>query len=141
MGEKLKRGIDYFRAKAGTVYKMKYISVAINPASGPWITREFVGFGEHGKVRVDMATSGGTPEIMDFKFWRFPVYRETCVESTSKKQNRTAGLASLTERLMFHLNVWRTRKDFIHQDGKWVKSYLVAFENHDCLLDSPLEVV
>lgn len=69
----MKQNKEYFRAKAGTIYKLKHISVAINPTSGPWITREFVGFGEHGKVRVDMATSGGTPDVMDFKFWRFPV--------------------------------------------------------------------
>lgn len=69
----MKRGTDYFRAKAGTIYKLKYISVAADPIDGPWFTREFIKFMEHGKARVDMATCGGTPEIADFKFWRFPV--------------------------------------------------------------------
>lgn len=69
----MKRDVDYFRAKAGTVYRLKRISVATDPKNGPWITREFVGFMEHGKVRVDTATCGGTPEVADFKFWRFPV--------------------------------------------------------------------
>lgn len=69
----LRRGIDYFRAKAGTVYKLKRISVATDPKNGPWITRDFIAFGEHGKVTVDIASDGGTPENKDFKFWRFPV--------------------------------------------------------------------
>lgn len=77
----MKRNKDYFRAKAGTVYKLKHISVAVDPASGPWATREFVGFGEHGKVRVDIATSGGTPEILDFKLWRFPVFYKSKAEA------------------------------------------------------------
>lgn len=69
----MKRDTDYFRANAGTVYKLKRISVATDPVRGPWITRDFIKFGKHGKVRVDMATCGGTTEIADFKFWRFPV--------------------------------------------------------------------
>jgi hypothetical protein len=69
----MKRGVDYFRARSGMTYVLPVISVAINPINGPWITRKFMGFMQHGMVRVDMATSGGTPEIKDFKFWRFPV--------------------------------------------------------------------
>lgn len=68
-----KKGVDYFRAEAKTVYRMKYISVSTDPVNGQWITRRFIGFMEHGKVRVDTATCCGTPEIADFKFWRFPI--------------------------------------------------------------------
>lgn len=69
----LKREIHYFRAKAWTVYRLKRISVATDPVNGPWLTRDFIAFGEHGKVTVDMTSDGGTPENKDFKFWRFPV--------------------------------------------------------------------
>lgn len=69
----MKRGIDYFRANSRTIYNFPTISVAVDPKSGPWITRVFMHFGQHGKVVVDMATCGGTPEPGQFKFWRFPV--------------------------------------------------------------------
>lgn len=67
------------KEKGNTKYPFGLIMVA-KQDKGPYKLARFVKFMQHGRVKIDIAMGGATPDHIDCKYWSFPVF-PACVKT------------------------------------------------------------